>query len=282
MTKRHRRTAAAVFCLIVLNPLLTSTQASADAGWLNLCPYSHSLKDDPIVFPGQPGASHLHDFFGAKHTDASSTLRSMRQGGTTCEKHDTAGYWVPALYEHGHRVLPTGGGVRQELYYRDDNLRPGTHVTPFPRGIQLISGNSHATSIQDNPELGEELYWGCSDNHPGSKFTSPISCASGAISLHVGFPNCWDGKHLSMAEVPNAVVYPEDGKCPGSHPVALPRLIERFEYPVGTKSDHITLSSGPSYTVHGDFWNTWKQRALKRLVNRCLNHDRDCGTFPRD
>ena len=28
------------------------------------CGYSHPLTDDPIVFPGQPGASHFHDFFG--------------------------------------------------------------------------------------------------------------------------------------------------------------------------------------------------------------------------
>src|SRR4051812_19414717 len=33
-------------------------------GWITECPYSHSAKDDPIKFPGRPGASHLHDFFG--------------------------------------------------------------------------------------------------------------------------------------------------------------------------------------------------------------------------
>jgi hypothetical protein len=260
---------------------LVAGQASASPGWINRCPYSHSLMDDPIVFPGQPGASHLHDFFGAKDTDAASTYRSMRRGGTTCQARDTAGYWLPALYENGRRVLPKGGDTREQLYYRDSNLRPGTRVRPFPRGLQLIAGNSHATSLKENPLVGEEIYWGCSDNHPEGKFVTPVNCATGIISLHVGFPNCWDGAHRSMARFPTSVVYPEDGVCPRSNPIPLPRLIARFEYPVGTKTGLIKLSSGPTYTIHGDFWNTWKQHALKVLVSRCLNADRDCGSFPR-
>ncbi|MFL5737412.1 MAG: DUF1996 domain-containing protein [Actinomycetota bacterium] len=255
--------------------------ASASPGWINRCPYSHSLKDDPVVFPDDVGASHLHDFFGAKDTRATSTYRSMRRGGTTCVPHDTAGYWVPALYEDGHRILAKGGATRQQLYYRDSNLRAGTHVRAYPRGMQLIAGDSHARSIRGNRELGEEIYWGCSDNQPEGKFTQPIDCSTGIMTLHVGFPNCWDGKHLSMARVPGAVVYPEDGMCPASHPIALPRLIARFEYPVGKMTGHIRLSSGPAFTIHGDFWNTWKQHALQELVVRCLNADRDCGSFPR-
>jgi hypothetical protein len=38
--------------------------ASGSQGWLVACPFSHSLPDDPIVYPGQPGMSHMHDFFG--------------------------------------------------------------------------------------------------------------------------------------------------------------------------------------------------------------------------
>ena len=28
------------------------------------CAFSHAAQDDPIVFPDQPGMSHLHVFFG--------------------------------------------------------------------------------------------------------------------------------------------------------------------------------------------------------------------------
>ena len=37
------------------------------------CLPSHRAPDDPIVYPKQPGASHLHDFFGNETTNAFST-----------------------------------------------------------------------------------------------------------------------------------------------------------------------------------------------------------------
>jgi hypothetical protein len=76
------------------------------------------------------------------------------------------------------------------------------------------------------------------------------------------------------------VKFPSSGKCPSSHPKALPLLIERFEYPVGTSGSGITLSSGPTYTAHADFWNVWQQARLEALTTTCLNGDRNCGTNP--
>jgi hypothetical protein len=258
--------------------------ANAGIGWLNKCGYSHSLSDDPIIYPNQPGVSHLHDFFGAQDTNASSTIASMQAGGTTCQAGDTSGYWTPALYQNGQRVLPAGSfdgrETRQQFYYRDDNLAPGTTVEAFPPGFMMVAGNSHATSEADNPELGSEIYWGCADNNGlGGKQTQPEDCAVGIISLHVGFPNCWDGVHLNTAMNPGSLVYPSDGECPASNPVALPRLIERFEYPVGPTTGVITLSSGPTYTAHADFWNTWDQTVLEERVTDCLNADVNCGEF---
>ena len=44
-------------------PLVQQQPASAEpvrvAEFLADCPYSHRLPDDPIVFPGLPGASHM-------------------------------------------------------------------------------------------------------------------------------------------------------------------------------------------------------------------------------
>ncbi len=57
------------------------------------CPYSHSFKDDPIVFPGQPGASHMHSFFG----------------NTSTERGDHHG--VPARHPHVE-LWPGRGPVR--------------------------------------------------------------------------------------------------------------------------------------------------------------------------
>ena len=44
------------------------------------CTFSHRLADDPIVRPGQPGASHSHDFFGNRTTNANSTLEDDEEG----------------------------------------------------------------------------------------------------------------------------------------------------------------------------------------------------------
>ena len=49
------------------------------------CLYSHAAADDPIVYPGQPGHSHLHMFFGNTEVDAFTTVESLRNGDTTCD-----------------------------------------------------------------------------------------------------------------------------------------------------------------------------------------------------
>ena len=268
-------------------PSPTPSPASAAGGWLVKCPYSHSLPDDPVVFPGQPGASHLHDFMGNTTTDANSTYGSMTASGdttTTCPQSsgDTSGYWVMALFKNGVKydpAEPQSPSRGAEFYYRKDNLEPGTAIHTFPANFRMIAGNGHATSEAENPYLGREIYYGCSDDSETGKPTAPVDCATGVISLHVGFPNCWDGANLDSPDHKSHVVYPSRGVCPADHPVALPRLIMRTEYPIGTDSSGVTLSSGPYYTAHGDFWNTWDQQKLDDLVARCLNGDTDCGTL---
>ena len=37
------------------------------------CMFDQFLPDDPIVFPGQPGASHLHQYFGGSGVNANSS-----------------------------------------------------------------------------------------------------------------------------------------------------------------------------------------------------------------
>ena len=46
------------------------------------CAYSHMAFDDPIVYPGRPGAAHLHTFFGNTGTNAASTEQSSATPAT--------------------------------------------------------------------------------------------------------------------------------------------------------------------------------------------------------
>ena len=49
------------------------------------CLSGQLLKDDPIVYPGQPGKSHLHAFFGNTGINANSTATSIATtGNSTC------------------------------------------------------------------------------------------------------------------------------------------------------------------------------------------------------
>lgn len=260
-------------------------QAWAGGSFQVSCPFSHHLPDDPIVFPELPGASHRHDFEGGSDASAFSTYHSMRDRGTSCTlPADTAGYWTPALYRNGVKIDPKGRGpdgrqVRMRVYYNRSNLASGTRVLPPPADLRVIAGNGHATSAEQNPKLGKEIYWGCSDNSvPGKHKAPPASCPTGIITLHVGFPNCWDGV-LTHANDTAHLVYPRSGYCPSSHPYPLPRVIVRWEYPVGYSTGTIDLASGPTFTAHGDFWNTWDQAALEELVERCINAGVSCGTL---
>lgn len=287
----HARVALLALIVAVATAIVAPAQQAqaSSPGWITICPKTHSAPDDPIVYPGQPGATHVHEFFGNRSTQASSTYSSMMAGSTSCGSlTDKAGYWVPALYEDGVYVSPVGfradgRATRNVFYYRADNVsstyKAAHPVEAFPPDFRLIAGNSHAVIPADSPKLGKEIYWGCSNNSTG-KLTAPPSCSTGAISLHVGFPNCWNGTITGTNDTPN-VVYPSSYVCPAAYPRVLPRVIFRFEYPVGTTTGVITLASGANYTVHGDFWNTWVQSDLERLVANCLRSNVDCGNNPQ-
>jgi hypothetical protein len=259
-------------------PVSGKAAASGSPGWLVSCTTVHSRADDPIVHPGMAGMSHMHDFIGNPTTTATSTYTSMTAATTSgCAlPADKAGYWVPALYRNGVKIAPSGTGLREQIYYRDNDLKVGTKIEPFPADFRMITGNAMATSVADSPKLGKEIYWGCSDNSESGKPIAPVNCATGIISLHVGFPNCWDGV-LTHSNDTAHVRWPSSGVCPAGYTHALPRVIERWEYRVGTSSSGITLASGPTYTAHADFWNSWNQTRLNSLVANCLNADVDCG-----
>ena len=106
------------------------------------CPFSHRASDDPIVFPGEPGASHVHDFFGSRATDAASTGPSLRGTATTCEDHDdTAAYWVPALMVGGRTVEPS----LVRAYYRAPIGADARQVAALPLGLAMLVGDAHRT-----------------------------------------------------------------------------------------------------------------------------------------
>jgi hypothetical protein len=248
--------------LAALMTLASSTFADAEGIWTVKCPYSHTNNDDPIRFPGQVGASHTHDFLGNETANALSTRKSMLNGSTTCgTEEDKAGYWVPALYKDGVKINPDGQwgsrSTREKFYYSDSQYTSSVLVEPFPPNFRMIQGYALATSIADanahGAYWGLHTWWGCSDNSVRGKPTAPPDCKTGILTLHIKFPSCWDGVEVNGdAVAAGHVTFPNftSKVCPATHPRALPVLIMRLEYPVGTSSSGITLASGPVWTAH--------------------------------
>ena len=73
------------------------------------CNYSHTLADDPIVYPGKPGEAMVHDFFANPSTNANSTYDSLSTNqAVNCDSAaDRSAYWAPQLKRASGIVTPT-------------------------------------------------------------------------------------------------------------------------------------------------------------------------------
>ncbi len=233
------------------------------------CLPSHSAHDDPLVFPGEPGRSHLHDFFGATGIDAFSTPDSLDGGPTTCQiRQDRAGYWVPALYHDGEKVDPQSSVA----YYRAAPGVDPTSVRSLPYGLEIIAGDGLAREPQSTDVVG----WGCG---PNPRLTAaPTQCSAQAeLRLHVVFPDCWDGANLTSDDHRSHMSYSRDGRCDNDHPVPVAQLEFIVRYPFWDDPSMLVLASGSPYTAHADFFNTWEPDALEREIDACIRGNVVCG-----
>jgi hypothetical protein len=233
------------------------------------CRYTHQAPDDPIVYPGQPGASHQHTFVGNVTTDAFSSFGSLRSGATTCRKSDdTAAYWVPALYQGTREILPMGATI----YYRRGTT---AEVHTLPNNLRMIAGDAKATTPQDL----RVTYWNCGIAGGIARSSTVPTCPDmrgSYLRLHVRFPECWDGRRLDSPDHRSHMASAMRGACPSTHPILVPQVTEIFRYPT-RGGEGFALSSGGQYSAHADFLNAWNPGALKKLVNDCLNALVHCG-----
>ena len=234
--------------------------------FISVCGFSHRGTDDPIVLPRQPGFSHDHTFIGNTSTDAFSTPARCAPPSTTCKRAgDHAAYWTPTLFVGGEAVVPTTAIA----YYRRNTTAP---VKPFPAGLQMVAGNSKL----DRAPAADGHLVGLRRARQRPAHRDRAAVPGRNLSLHVNFPDCWDGKTLAYNNQKNTA-YSVNGRCPKGYPVALPAISLTVRYPVTTTTKPVELSSGGQYSGHADFINTWDQAALAALVRKCLNAYRHCG-----
>lgn len=232
------------------------------------CDFSHRLHDDPIVFPGQPHASHSHEFFGNVTTDANTTSESLLAGGTTCNPvADRSSYWAPTLYDAQGQEIAT----EKATFYYLVNIDNPTTLQPFPLGLKIIAGNPKATK----PDEASHIKWSCL-GAPASSTGDFVTCpADSKLELLVNYPDCWDGQQLDSADHKSHMAYSAAGACPATHPVAVPALQFKLRYATAGGAG-MKLSSGAGYTAHADFFNAWEPAAQENRL-QCLHELIKCG-----
>ncbi|MET0208539.1 MAG: DUF1996 domain-containing protein [Burkholderiaceae bacterium] len=244
-----------------------------------VCKFTHMNFDDPLVYPGQPGKSHLHAFFGNAGVDANSTPESIRDSGNSTCRGGTVnrtGYWVPAIIDtkDGRPITPTG---EHDFYYKTGYHLFGqdAKVRPFPVGFRMIAGDSKSREPQRN--VG---HFECT----GRKSETLPDCPNGELRQIVEFPQCWDGVNLDSPDHRSHVVYARGEQCPKTHPVHFPQITFIIKYQVpASGSAGWRLSSDIAGTPagssnHGDWVNGWEQDVMETFVERVVSKGLSAGS----
>jgi hypothetical protein len=243
--------------------------------------YARVSNDDPIVFPGKPGASHLHTFVGNVAADAYSTPDSlMNKGGSTCAGGtlNRTAYWMPSMIDTrtGQPILPTS----TNFYYKQGYLSvKAEDIQPFPKGLRMIAGDSSATK-----PINSLSRFACDTTHSGWQLSIPPCPAGGDLIVNVTFPQCWDGKNLDSPDHKSHMAYGIAGKgCPADHPVPLPEISQNVHYTPSESYGTATwrLSSdkyiGPAgYSLHADWYGAWDPATMKTFIDHCIRQKMDC------
>ena len=217
--------------------------------------------DDPLVYPGQPGKSHLHQFFGNTATNASSTYQSLRTtGGSTCTRStdvspQRSAYWMPAMLDGaGNAVKPDWTNTYYKEFPASDPACTTT-VDPtnpaiagpsigkcvaMPNGLRFIVGYNMFTGTGGPADTGSRDYWAMgwdcmtSDGtnvsltgvqHSIAAILATGRCPIGAwLRSFVTYPQCWDGHNLDSADHRSHIVMPPQAICPSDHPYRIPEI----------------------------------------------------------
>ncbi len=251
-----------------------------DGNFRMACAYSHFSYDDPIVFPGQPGRSHLHMFFGNTAVDAYTTTDSLvNSGGGSCNGFELnrSGYWTPAVLDgQGNAVVPDS----IILYYKTKD--PSSTVA-MPQGLKMIAGNPR----NEDFTAGQRLGWSCGSSGHSYNISNriPTNCGNDPINAYIQFPFCWDGQNLDSSDHISHMAFTSDHQsCPASHPVRLPQITILLYFPPGDSSSWYLSSdrsggfnTGPGATLHADWFGGWNDEAMNLWIDGCIRASRNCS-----
>ncbi|MEP7097942.1 MAG: DUF1996 domain-containing protein [Dokdonella sp.] len=280
----------------------TASDPFGDGAFRLLCNFSKMAFDDPIVFPGQPGVSHHHTFFGNTGIDSSTTSENIRlRGKATCRGGtiNLGGYWMPSMIDTATNkpVAP----ISLLLYYKTGlwtYMNDRSVLQPLPKGLKIISGFS-GNKVASTASGGFQCFMTATgETRPGTGGPSiPTACQPGdVVRARISFPQCWDGVNLDSPDHKSHMAYPEQFwsgdpqrqyRCPLSHPVVLPQITYNVDFPVTVAgstqnwrlaSDDYDRSAPGGYSMHADYMNGWDPAISDLWGVKCLRERRDCGS----
>lgn len=279
------------------NPVLS--MAPDDVGAFRfVCAPGQLIYADPILYPGHPSRSHLHQFYGNTLADANSTYASLRTTGeSTCSnKLNRSAYWIPALFSSVNKVIVPD---YLSIYYkRHANGDPACAkeaakgCANLPAGLRVVSGYDTARMGQVQPENASYKFRCVSPGKPsihhGLMSEAIADCGgSGQIMALINFGNCWTGQldsfdhrsHLTFGKYIGHT-YPE---CPASHPYLIPELTQQIAFTITASDGDVYFASDKmndmdmpgGSTFHADYmegWDpttrlTWERNCIGKLLN---------------
>ena len=106
--------------------------------------------------------------------------------------------------------------------------RSREHIAAPPKGLMMVAGNSAARTRQPKGVVA----WTCGAVGGTPRYATIPACREDQmLQLQATFPNCWDGRRLDSADHKQHLRYAKQGRCPSSHPVAMPQIILIVLYP---------------------------------------------------
>jgi hypothetical protein len=245
------------------------------------------LPDDPIVFPGQPGASHMHDFVGNASTNANSTTQSLFAANkSTCDggTANLTSYWHPAMKDSAGNFIASTDSM---IYYKSGyNQIPKATLKNPPNGLRFVFGEL-PTNDKPLPNWVRHHSFSCDilpDPTPSDDREQmiPACPAGGVVQLAIQAPNCWDGINLDSPDHRSHMSYSGGGVCDAAHPVALPTITINIHWPVTTNTNGWKLSSDMygtppwGYSAHADIWVNWQEDIKETFMTNCVRKGADC------
>jgi hypothetical protein len=264
-----------------------------------ICQPGQVSYDDPIVFPGQPGKSHLHQWFGNTAADAHSTYESLRRSGeSTCMNvANRSAYWMPAMLDgKGHVVRPDYVTIYYKRLARpEDCARMAARgCAALPRGLRIIFGydmvahraTEHAAYFNcDGP--------GAQSGHYDTITEAAAHCPAGArLGAVIVAPDCWDGQRLDSANHRDHMARPGYGsngvhRCPSTHPYAVPTFTMGAWYSVdqaGAADWYLSSDEMPGMkrmpagsTFHADWFGAWDDEVMAMWTDHCIAKLLNCS-----